>query len=61
MQFQGLTFIGRKVKIDFKGSVSSGKNLILNEMYINGLSEKGFILEKIVQLVGMLYYNLLEL
>ena len=40
--FKGLTFIGRKVKIDFKGSVSSGKNLILNDnVYINGLSIKG--------------------
>ena len=40
--FKGLTFIGRKVKIDCKGSVSSGKNLILNDnVYINGLSRKG--------------------
>jgi len=39
---KGLFFVGRGVKIDFKKSVYSGKNLILEDrVYINGLSKNG--------------------
>jgi len=44
---KGLLFVGRGVKIDFKKSIYSGKNLILEDrVYINGLSKKGIFFGK---------------
>lgn len=43
-KINGLLFVGKSVKIKFKGQIVAGKNLIIEEdVYINALSEKGIV------------------